>query len=149
MVQAMRVEQTSRPNVHGSACQIRVETGVGNADSDGPVILEPRRVVEIGCRKILNFPAEAEFDGLVHRTVIDDGDVYLLIAFLRLQLGQSVGGIASNIFDLDAMLLLEVRDRRVDGHGLPALLGFHAMGAAAAAGHGCQRGVGLARQHIG
>ncbi len=32
----MRVATESRPNVHGSARQTRVETGVGKAESDGP-----------------------------------------------------------------------------------------------------------------
>src|SRR6185295_12593920 len=51
--------------------------------------------------------AEAELDGLIHRAVIDDGDVDLLVGLLRLQLGQRVGGVAGDILDLDPVLLLE------------------------------------------
>ena len=36
MIQVMRVETRSSPTVQGMARQIRVETGVGKADSDGP-----------------------------------------------------------------------------------------------------------------
>ena len=40
-----------------------------------------------------------------HRAVVDDDHVDLLVAFLRLQLGERVGGVAGDVLDLDVVLL--------------------------------------------
>ena len=76
------------------------------------IILEPRRVIEIG-RQAIDLAAESELNRLVHRTVVDDGDINLLVALLRLQLGQRVRRVAGDIFNLDAVRLFERRDHLV------------------------------------
>jgi hypothetical protein len=76
--------------------------------ADGAIILEARRVIEI-VGQALDLAAEAELNRLIHRTVVDDGDIDLLVAFLRLELGQRVRRVAGDIFHLDAVGLLEGR----------------------------------------
>ena len=94
------------------------QTGRDDADADRAIILEAGRVVEIG-RQAIDLAAETKLDRLIHRTVIDDGNVDLLIALLSLQLGKRVCRIASDVFDLDAVGLLKavelVTDRLLEG----------------------------------
>ena len=57
--------------------------------------------------KIPNTATRAERDGLIHRAIIDDGYVYLLVAFLGLKFRKRVGRIAGDILDFHAVLFLE------------------------------------------
>ncbi len=101
-----------RPALLGEDFGVVHQAGGDDADRNRTIILEARRVVEIGGQTI-DLAAEAELDRLVHRTVVDDGDVDLLVAFLRLQFGQRVGRVAGDVLDLDAVRLLETRDHLV------------------------------------
>ena len=86
------------------------EAGAGLADRDRLVVLEQGGGIELALVEALDRRAEAELDRLVHRTVVDDGDVDHLVGLLRLQLGQRIGRVAGDILDLDAVLLLEGRE---------------------------------------
>ena len=86
------------------------EAGAGLADRDRLVVLEQGGGIELALVETLDRCAEAELDRLVHRPVVDDGDVDHLVALLRLQLGQRIGRVAGDILDLDAVLLLEGRE---------------------------------------
>jgi hypothetical protein len=87
------------------------DAGADHAEADRLVRRKLHHVVEIVVdRRLLKIAAETERDRLVHRPVIDDGDVDLLVAFLRLQFRQRVGRVAGHVLDLHAVLLFERRD---------------------------------------
>src|SRR6266581_1943006 len=62
-----------------------------------PVATRPRPTAALS----INLAAEAQLDRLVHRTVVDDGHVDLLVTLLGLQLGKRVRRVAGDVFDLD------------------------------------------------
>ncbi|MCY1232297.1 hypothetical protein D9M72_447800 [compost metagenome] len=87
------------------------EAGGHHADGSGPVVTDLRERVEVLVdRRVLDGIAEAELHGLVHRAIVEQDHVEFRPGFLRLQLGQRVGGIAGYVHDLDLMPGLEGGD---------------------------------------
>ena len=128
----------------GKVFRVVHDPGADYADADRPAGGERGDIVEVvKDRRLRQRRTEPQRHGLVHRPVIQDGDVDLLAALLRLQLGQVVGRVAGDVFDRHAVFLLE-RGKHLLAHDVleRSAIGGHVEGLGLGVGAPGEHGAG-------